>query len=153
MPSNIASGQQMAHRKLPDTFNGDVYTLHSKTSNPTRVEDAGLGYMHDSRLKGYLHSCMGDPQLTKATAERPALKGFSRSASNGEIALLRPDTTALTKAATEARPNSRSRRRQSIREPKTISGLGSLQNSPSKRYVEACLSPFVPIPLKYNLEN
>lgn len=123
----------MAHRNLPGTFNGDLYMAQSKRMNSTYVEDTDSGSMLDPRFKGYLHSCMGNSKLTNATAEGSAPKGFHRSTSDGEIALLRPDPTSLTKAAGEVRANSRSRRRQSIRESHGIAGLGSLQNSPSKR--------------------
>lgn len=128
----------MAHRNLPGTFNGDIYIPQSKRLNSAHVEYTGLGGMHNPRSNGYLHCCMGDPQLTNAMVEGSAPKGFHRSTSDGEIALFRPDPPSLTKAAAEARANSRSRKRQSIREPKAIVGLGALQHSPSKRYVQAC---------------
>lgn len=127
----------MAHRNLPVTLNGDIYVGHLKNLNPARVNDTGSGGMHDVHIKGYLHGSMRHPQLTNTALLGLASKAFQRSISDGETALSCPDPTSPTKATAGAQTNSHSRRRQSIREPKAIISPGSLQNSPSKRYVMA----------------
>lgn len=80
-------------------------------------------------------TCSEKPSLIDRVAEARALRRFPRSTSDGELSLARPDPAPLTKGMIERQPSSQNRRRQSTRDQKTPQGLGSIQNSPSKRYV------------------
>lgn len=131
MPTRVSAAQNSASGNEMDTAPGDMYMLQSRAMASTRVEDSYTSGMHTSRSTG---TCREKPLLTDRIAEARASRRFPRSTSDGELSLLRPDPPPLTKGMIESQPSPQNRRRQSTRDQKTSQGLGSIQNSPSKRY-------------------
>lgn len=152
-PSSVKSGKNMVYRDLHGNFSGEFYTTNSRGVNSSHIEDNTSGGMHNSYSEGYLHECMRDRQLTKSTVENSPSRKLPRSASDGEVALFRPDFIPLTKTSVEPRANSRSRRRRSIREPKASGSSSASQISTSKRYVRSlsCFEDFITMSLKSKL--
>ena len=127
MPTRV-SAAHIANGNGTDATGGDYYALQSRPFTSSRIEETSLLGMHGLCFHG---TCMAKLSLTQIIAEARTSKRFQRSTPDGELALPRQDPAPSTKSITE----SSVRRRQLPREQKAPQGLGSVQNSPSKRYV------------------
>lgn len=122
-----------------DTAPGDIY-MQSRAMASTRVGDS---YTSGMQMPVPTGTCREMQFLTDCVAEARASRRFPRSTSDGELSLPRPDPAPLTKGMIEPQSSSQNRRRQSTRDQKTSQGLGSIQNSPSKRYASKLSRSFL----------